>query len=124
MKPLKMNRELVTDRVMGGVSSGEMEQITINELAAIRMTGWVSLDNNGGFVQMATGLSPPPANAKGIALQLIGNTEIYNIDLRTSDLIPSVAHGNRIVRNSSRLRTGRFAISSSEILKLIERTNR
>jgi hypothetical protein len=86
MKLLKTNWQLVTDRVMGGVSSGQIEETTVSELPALRMTGRVSLDNNGGFVQIATDISPPSDSATGIALQLIGNTETYNIHLRTSDL--------------------------------------
>ncbi len=86
MKLIETNWELVTDRVMGGVSSGQIEQTTIDDLEAIRMTGRVSLKNNGGFVQIATAIAPPPARATGVALQLIGNTESYNIHLRTSDL--------------------------------------
>ena len=86
MTTLQLNWELVTDRVMGGVSNGRMLRTTVNGLAATRMTGRVSLDNNGGFIQIAADLQPPPAGAKGVALNLTGNAETYNIHLRTSDL--------------------------------------
>lgn len=86
MNSLQLQWELVTDRVMGGVSNGQLEQTVINGRSATRMTGRVSLDNNGGFIQIAADLPPPPADAKGVALQLIGNAETYNIHLRTSDL--------------------------------------
>ncbi|MEO9874836.1 MAG: CIA30 family protein [Anderseniella sp.] len=86
MNLLKLQWDLVTDRVMGGVSNGKIEQTVITGRTATRMTGRVSLDNNGGFIQIAADLPPPPADANGVALQLIGNTETYNIHLRTSDL--------------------------------------
>lgn len=86
MNMLELDWELVTDQVMGGVSNGRIEQTVIQGQAASRMTGRVSLDNNGGFIQIAADLPPPPAGAKGVALQLIGNAETYNIHLRTSDL--------------------------------------
>jgi hypothetical protein len=86
MNSLELKWELVTDHVMGGVSNGRMEQTLVKGQAATRMTGRVSLDNNGGFIQIAADLLPPPPSAKGVALHLIPNAETYNIHLRTSDL--------------------------------------
>ncbi|NNJ75528.1 MAG: CIA30 family protein [Anderseniella sp.] len=86
MNGLELSWELVTDRVMGGVSNGQIEQAVINGRPATRMTGRVSLDNNGGFIQIAADLPPPPSGAKGVALELTGNAETYNIHLRTSDI--------------------------------------
>jgi hypothetical protein len=86
MMPLELEWELVTDRVMGGLSSGRIDRGIIRGRTASRMTGRVSLDNNGGFIQIAADLPRPPAGATGIALNLIGNAETYNIHLRTSDL--------------------------------------
>lgn len=48
--------ELLTDRVMGGISSGQMTRESLAGRMAIRMRGGVSLDNNGGFIQMALDL--------------------------------------------------------------------
>ena len=50
--------ELLTDQVMGGVSTGTMIRDTVAGRAAIRRRGNVSLENNGGFVQIALDLSP------------------------------------------------------------------
>ncbi len=86
MSPLELQWDLVTDQVMGGVSNGQIEQIVIQGRAATRMAGRVSLDNNGGFIQVAADLPSPPNGAEGVALDLIGNAETYNIHLRTSDL--------------------------------------
>ncbi len=87
MSTLELDWELVTDRVMGGVSNGRVEQTVVKGRSANRMTGRVSLENNGGFIQIAADLPPPPTAATGIALHLIGNAETYNIHLRTSDLV-------------------------------------
>ena len=50
--------ELVTDGVMGGLSSGTLRPEMWAARPALRMQGEVSLANNGGFVQMALDLSP------------------------------------------------------------------
>lgn len=86
MTPIAADWELVTDNVMGGASSGRLIETVINDRRAHQMTGRVSLENNGGFVQIATDISPPPAQAKGFAMMLQGNGETYNLHLRTSDL--------------------------------------
>lgn len=83
--------ELVADRVMGGVSSGRMTRETIDGRPAIRLAGEVSLDNNGGFVQIALDLAPgrAPVDARGYAgveLDVRGNGERYNVHLRTADV--------------------------------------
>jgi hypothetical protein len=58
---------------------------------AWRMRGLVSLENNGGFIQMAADLQPDGSATDasafaGIQIDLTGNNETYNIHLRTSDL--------------------------------------
>ncbi len=86
MNTLTPDWELVTDRVMGGLSAGAVQRGEVAATTATRLTGRVSLENNGGFVQMAADIAPPPAAAKGIAMMLAGNGETYNIHLRTTDL--------------------------------------
>lgn len=44
---------MFTDRVMGGVSDGEQAVTEVAGRPALRLTGMVSLANNGGFVQSA-----------------------------------------------------------------------
>jgi hypothetical protein len=88
---------LVTDSVMGGVSTG---RLTVDRLAArdcLRLTGAVSLENNGGFVQAALDLDdrrPFDASAyDGIELDVLGNGEPYNVHLRTAGMwLPWQAH--------------------------------
>lgn len=85
------NWEYVADRVMGGVSKGEMHPETYQGRMATVLRGEVSLDNNGGFIQIATDLRDDgkgiDASAwTGIALDLCGNDETYDIRLRTDQL--------------------------------------
>jgi hypothetical protein len=80
---------LLTDTVMGGVSRGRLEATTIDDRPALRMTGLVRLENDGGFIQMALDLSPDggPVDASpwsGIELDLQGNGEAYGLHLRTT----------------------------------------
>ena len=49
---LSPNWEYVADTDMGGVSQGEARRETVAGREAIRLTGAVSLDNNGGIVQI------------------------------------------------------------------------
>ena len=82
---------LFTDEVMGGVSIGGMARDVIAGRAAIRMRGDVSLENNGGFVQIALDLSADggvvDASAwSGIELDVFGNGEEYGVHLRTDAL--------------------------------------
>jgi len=84
-------RGLFTDQVMGGVSKGTMVRDAVAGRAAIRMRGDLSLENNGGFVQIALDLSPyggvVDASAwSGIELDVFGNGEEYGVHLRTDAL--------------------------------------
>lgn len=83
--------QLVTDRVMGGVSDGTLVRETVSGRPALRMRGDVSLENNGGFVQMALDLAPDggvvdASTWKGLELDVIGNDEEYGVHLRTDVL--------------------------------------
>ena len=83
--------QLVSDRVMGGISHGTMVREVIAGRPAIRMLGEVSLENNGGFVQIALDLTPDrraiDASAwRGIELDIFGNGEKYSVHLRTDYL--------------------------------------
>ena len=72
------------DTVMGGVSSGEMRFETEDERPHVRMTGTVSTENNGGFIQIRHELSSaPPAGATGLRLEVRGNDTRYFVHLRT-----------------------------------------
>ena len=84
--------ELIADGVMGGVSRGTMRREVVLGREAIRMRGDVSLENNGGFLQIALDLAPDgaPVDATdwvGIEVDVVGNGESYNLHLRTADVI-------------------------------------
>ncbi|EKE43444.1 hypothetical protein OCGS_2482 [Oceaniovalibus guishaninsula JLT2003] len=78
--------ELIADRVMGGRSLGTLERGIVQGRMALRMIGDVSLENDGGFVQFARDVAPPPEGAEGLELDVIGNGETYNVHLRTGDV--------------------------------------
>ncbi len=75
-----------TDRVMGGRSSGSLSIKEESGIKFYRMTGDVSTENNGGFIQFRTNLnrnSLIDKNFEGISLMVRGNNEDYNIHIRT-----------------------------------------
>jgi adhesin HecA-like repeat protein len=83
--------EYVADTVMGGVSTGRLSRETVDGRAAVRLRGQVSLDNNGGFIQMAFDLRPDGRGVdlsdwRGIEFDLRGNGASYDIRLRTDQL--------------------------------------
>jgi hypothetical protein len=83
--------DLVSDRVMGGVSNGMLTRDTLAGRPALRIRGTVSLDNNGGFLQMARDVAPSgevldASRRDGICLTVLGNGQDYNLHLRTTDL--------------------------------------
>lgn len=82
---------LSTDQLMGGVSAGALVRDTIAGRAAIRMRGDVSLENGGGFIQMALDLSPDggvvdASGYGGVELDVFGNSQPYGVHLRTDAL--------------------------------------
>ena len=83
--------ELLSDRVMGGISSGRLTREPVAGRKAIRLQGEVSLENNGGFIQMALDLDPSGAAIDcraftGIEIEVAGNDETYGLHLRTTAL--------------------------------------
>jgi hypothetical protein len=81
--------QAITDTVMGGESTGSLVPAVIEGRACLRLTGEVSLANNGGFVQASLDLNRPgllDAGAyEGIEIEIFGNAETYNLHLRTDD---------------------------------------
>jgi hypothetical protein len=81
---------LVTDRVMGGVSAGRMSREEIDGRRALCMRGDVSLDNNGGFIQLNLDLNPlgylDASRYTGIQVVVRGNGASYNLHLKTADV--------------------------------------
>ena len=70
--------ELITDRVMGGVSTGNVSFMTEKGTSYARMTGTVSLQNNGGFIQFRRRVTSYFEKSKqGLELKLRGNNQQY-----------------------------------------------
>jgi Complex I intermediate-associated protein 30 (CIA30) len=105
--------QLFTDRVMGGVSTGTMVREMVAGRPAIRMRGDVSIENNGGFVQIALDLAADgkaiDASAwRGVELHVFGNDEEYNIHLRTDDLTRPWQSYRQSFHADPQWRTARF----------------
>ena len=79
-----------SDRVMGGISNAELDSSRIGGKNCIRLSGNVTRESNGGFIQMAMyfGRSYDQLDGgdyKGIEMLVYGNNEDYNLHVRTSD---------------------------------------
>jgi len=75
----------ISDTVMGGVSSGQVAFVSEGGRIHAHMTGRVSTENNGGFIQIRMELSaPPPKGSVGLRLVVRGNDQRYFVHLRTS----------------------------------------
>ena len=71
------------DTVMGGKSSGAAERVNVDGRAAIKLTGNVTTENNGGFVQVRRELeSGQDTDIEGISFETKGNGETYYIHIR------------------------------------------
>ena len=81
----QMRWKFIADTVMGGVSSGEVRFNSEKGEIYARMTGNVSTQNNGGFIQFRMKiLKPLPEEARGLRVIVRGNSQRYFIHLRTS----------------------------------------
>jgi hypothetical protein len=81
---------LVTDQVMGGVSNGTLTSDSEEGRSCLRLSGDVSTENAGGFLKASLVLEGETAldasGFRGIALQVSGNGESYNVHLKTDDV--------------------------------------
>lgn len=83
--------QYVADGVMGGVSRGWIYNEVVEGRPAMRLRGRVSLANNGGFIQMAFNLAAhgsvyDAGEWDGIAIDVCGNAQSYDLRLRTDAL--------------------------------------
>ena len=81
---------LVTDQVMGGVSTGRIAFEERKGRRCLCLYGDVSLDNNGGFIQVTLDLASEgtfdAGQYEGIRLVVRGRGESYNLHLKTADV--------------------------------------
>jgi len=77
--------QFFTDQVMGGRSTGNVVITTLKNKKCYRMSGNVTTENNGGFIQMRVNLDHQIAqkNYQGIKLNVLGDGNDYSIHLRT-----------------------------------------
>ena len=74
-----------SDQVMGGISQGQMAFKTEEGETFAHMTGQVSTENNGGFIQFRTSIAKgTTATVTGVVLKVRGNSQQYYIHLRSS----------------------------------------
>ena len=77
--------QFISDQVMGGVSSGKVEFLNDNNNLYVRLTGNVSTENKGGFIQIRRKLEKSSLKGtKFIEITAKGNNQNYFIHLRTS----------------------------------------
>jgi hypothetical protein len=79
-----------SDRVMGGVSDARVALAEVAGRRGLRLTGRVTRDNGGGFIQVALDLAPrggvlDASGYDGFEFWVHGNDEDYNVHLRTPD---------------------------------------
>ena len=90
--PNDRNWVYFTDTVMGGVSKGNLEYLQDKDLNYYRLAGFVSKENNGGFIQFATGISSiPQKKYQGIRIKVRGNNEKYELHIRTRLTLSTLA---------------------------------
>lgn len=78
----------IADGVMGGVSTGGASMaLQASGGGTMRLTGTVSTENNGGFIQVRRTLPDGfPEGTQGLSLTARGNGETYFVFLRTTEL--------------------------------------
>lgn len=98
-----LNWRMISDQVMGGVSTGQVSRQEKNDSMSDCLMGNVSLENNGGFIQMqidmrdvvkrsgkkgesSTALSRHFSDYDGIFIEVMGNNHSYNLHFKTSQL--------------------------------------
>ncbi len=80
----------VSDQVMGGISQASVTRETVEARIALRLSGDVRLENDGGFIQAALDLAPArgifdASDFTGLRVTARGNGEGYSLHLRTTD---------------------------------------
>ena len=78
----------IADNVMGGISDGGVEFNLVDSTVYALLSGNVSTENNGGFIQIRRELKNIDlSKAKSIRVYARGNNEKYYIFLRTTGTI-------------------------------------
>lgn len=75
--------DFISDKVMGGVSSGKLDVITDVDSFFYRLNGSVSTENNGGFIQFRSKIELDQDRFKGLRLTLRGIENNYFVHITT-----------------------------------------
>lgn len=81
------NWKFISDQVMGGVSDGKIEFLHSGRYFFARMTGYVSLENDGGFIQFRKKVKDIKLLNNGIEINVRGNIQKYFVHIRTTGTI-------------------------------------
>ena len=75
----------ITDGVMGGLSSGQAIITESKDIPCYQMTGNVTTENNGGFIQIRARMNPlvNTNKHKGIYIKVYGNNQKCSLFVRT-----------------------------------------
>ena len=80
--------EFLSDQVMGGVSTGQLRFARGGDGVFARLTGQVSTENRGGFIQFRRAISPAlPSGLQGVRLITRGNGQRYFVHLRSTGTV-------------------------------------
>jgi len=82
------NWRFISDQVMGGVSQGRAGVEVEGGETFLRLTGTVSTENRGGFIQTRRDLPGGlPADTRGFVLRTRGDGQRYFLHLRTTGTV-------------------------------------
>ena len=115
--------QFFTDQVMGGRSIGKLDFLSEENISFARMTGDVTTENNGGFIQFRAQLGYKLMDSfEGIKLQVRGNNQDYFIHIRTKgSVLPWQYYGKKFFASSKwsevELKFSEFQKSSSFMRK-------
>lgn len=89
-KKLGAQWEFVSDRVIGGTSTGKIEFVGQEGRSCLHLLGAVSPANNGGFIEASGAVGSKRGNFdarqfSGVKLSVKGNGQPYAVRLRTND---------------------------------------
>ena len=99
--------EFISDQVMGGISFGKNVFLSENNIDFMRMSGYVSLENNGGFIQVRRKIEKTNiSKLNGFKLKIRGNNSDYYLHLRTKfTILPWQYYQAKIKVNSEWTKT-------------------
>lgn len=121
--------QFFTDQVMGGRSIGKLDFLSEENISFARMTGDVTTENNGGFIQFRAQLGYRLMDSfEGIRLQVRGNNQDYFIHIRTKgSVLPWQYYGKKFFASSKwsevELKFSEFQKSSSFMRKNFKPSN-